>query len=268
MTSAVGPAPRPALSAPMVWMIGLGAVAWLGVWAWVRSEDMGAMPGTMGLGVVAFVAMWSLMMAAVMLPSVAPVASLYSRTITDRRGPRLTVFGGGYLLAWAATGVLAFALAEVFEDVALGSTATVRVVGATTFAVCGIYQLTPLKDRCLRHCRSPLTHLFHYASFRGRTRDLRAGVHHSLYCLGCCWTLMVVMVAFGVMNLLAMAGLAVAIGLEKHWRHGRLFARAVGVAALVLAVMVVIEPGVAPGLDPGGLDAGGAMETEMPASMP
>jgi predicted metal-binding membrane protein len=235
-------------------MVGLGAVAWVGVWAWVRSEDMGAMPGTMGLGVAGFVAMWSLMMAAVMLPSVASVAGLYARTITERRGERLTAFAGGYLLAWASTGVVAFALAELFEQVASGSTATVKVVGATTFALCGIYQLTPLKDRCLRHCRSPLGHLFRYTSFRGRTRDLRAGLHHALYCVGCCWTLMVLMVAFGVMNLLVMAGLALAIGIEKHWRHGRGFARAIGVGALVMAVVVIVEPRVAPGLDPGGLD--------------
>jgi predicted metal-binding membrane protein len=193
-------------------------------------------------------------MAALMLPSVAPVAGLYARTITERRGARLTAFGGGYLLVWAATGLAAFVLAELFEDVASGSTAAVKAVGATTFAVCGIYQLTPLKDRCLRHCRSPLTHLLRYTSFRGRTRDLRAGLHHALYCVGCCWTLMVLMVAFGVMNLLVMAGLALAIGIEKHWRHGRGFARAVGVAALVLAVVVVVEPSVAPGLDPGGVD--------------
>ncbi|MGH9086120.1 MAG: DUF2182 domain-containing protein [Acidimicrobiales bacterium] len=262
MTGAVRPAPGPVLTAASVWMVGLGALAWVGVWAWVRSDDMGAMPGTMGLGVAGFVAMWSLMMAAVMLPSVAPVAGLYARTITERRGERLASFGGGYLLAWAATGVVAFILAEVFEDVASGSTGTVKAVAATTFAVCGTYQLTPLKDRCLRHCRSPLTHLFHYASFRGRTRDLRAGLHHALYCVGCCWTLMVLMVAFGVMNLLAMAGLAVAIGIEKHWRHGRGFARAVGVAALILAFVVIVEPRVAPGLDPGGLSDGEQMEMQ------
>src|SRR5687768_9760920 len=98
---AVGPAPRPLLSAPSVWALGLGAVAWVGVLAWARAEDMEAMPGTMGLGLGTFVAMWSLMMAAVMLPSVGPVATLYARTITETRGSRLTAFGAGYLLAWA-----------------------------------------------------------------------------------------------------------------------------------------------------------------------
>ena len=97
MTDAVGPAPRPVLAAASVWMVGLGALAWIGVWAWVRREDMGAMPGTMGLGLAGFVAMWTLMMAAVMLPSVASVAGLYARTITERRAERLTAFAGGHL---------------------------------------------------------------------------------------------------------------------------------------------------------------------------
>jgi predicted metal-binding membrane protein len=253
MASAVRPASRPVLSATSMWMVGVGAAAWVGTVAWARSAGMGAMPGTMDMALGEFVAMWSLMMAAMMLPSVAPLAGLYARTITERRAPRLTAFGVGYLLAWASTGVAAFWLAGLFADVASGSSGTGKAVAATAFGACGLYQLTPLKERCLGHCRSPLTHLFHYASFRGGTRDLRAGLHHGLYCLGCCWTLMVLLVAFGVMNLLAMAGLAVVIGIEKHWRHGRMFARAVGIAALLLAVLVVIEPGLAPGLDPGGV---------------
>lgn len=252
MAGAVRPLTRPVLNAASLGVVGVGAVAWVGTVAWARTADIGAMPGTMDMAMAAFVAMWSLMMAAMMLPSVAPLAGLYARTITARRTPRLAAFGAGYLLAWASTGVAAFWLADLFAEAASGRGSTGKAVAATAFAVCGIYQLTPLKERCLSHCRSPLTHVFHYASFRGATRDLRAGLHHGLYCLGCCWTLMVLLVAFGVMNLLAMVGLAVVIGVEKHWRHGRTFARAVGMAALVLAVLVVVEPGLAPGLDPGG----------------
>lgn len=255
MAQAARPQTRPVLSATSIWMVGIGAVAWVGTVAWVRSSDMGAMPGTMDMAMGAFVVMWSVMMTAMMLPSVAPVAGLYGRTVTAPRLPRLAGFGAGYLLAWASTGAAAFGLADLFAGVASTNATTAKVVAATTFAVCGVYQLTPLKERCLRHCRSPLTHLFHYVGFRGPTRDLRAGLHHGLYCLGCCWTLMALMVAFGVMNLLAMAGLALVIGIEKHWRHGRTFSRAVGIAALVLAVLVVVEPGLAPGLDPGGMSS-------------
>ena len=119
------------------------------------------------------------------------------------------------------------------------------------FAALGIYQLTPLKFRCLSHCRSPLAHLLHYTSFKGPLRDLRAGIEHGLYCLGCCWALMLVLIAFGVMNLPAMIGVALIIAIEKVWRFGEMFARVVGVSALVYAALVGIEPSLAPGLDPG-----------------
>ena len=112
------------------------------------------------------------------------------------------------------------------------------------------FQLTPLKYRCLDHCRSPIGHMFHYAAWSGPTKDLRAGVHHGLYCLGCCWALMVLMVAFGVMNVWAMVGLALVVAAEKLWRHGEHVARVAGFASIALAVVVAIAPGIAPGLDP------------------
>jgi predicted metal-binding membrane protein len=74
--------------------------------------------------------------------------------------------------------------------------------------VAGLYQLTPFKDVCLRHCRSPLMQLLHYANFKRRWRDLRVGLHHGLYCVGCCWGLMAVLIAVGSMNVAAMAALA------------------------------------------------------------
>jgi predicted metal-binding membrane protein len=156
----------------------------------------------------------------------------------------------GYLTAWAATGVAAYLLARFFGAVAVDRPGAAHALGVATFAAAGVYQLTPLKRRCLGHCRSPLTHLFHYVSFRGRTRDVRAGLYHGLFCLGCCWALMVLLVAFGVMNLWAMVGLAVVIAVEKTWRHGDQFARIVGVAALVYAAALAMDSSLAPGLDP------------------
>ncbi|HET9017308.1 MAG TPA: DUF2182 domain-containing protein, partial [Thermomicrobiaceae bacterium] len=116
------------------------------------------------------------------------------------------------------------------------------------FVAAGLYQLAPLKHRCLRHCRSPLAHLMHYGSYRGRWRDLRAGAHHGGYCLACCWALMALLVAFGVMNVGAMVVLAAVVAVEKQWSHGEGFARLAGIAALGLAVLVVFHPGLAPGL--------------------
>jgi len=197
-----------------------------------------------------FLVMWTLMMAAMMLSSMAPLALLYGRTITTHRGPRLTAFGVGYVVAWGATGSVAFVVADLFGDVAADRPTVARWVAVVCFAAAGAYQLTPLKMRCLEHCRSPLAHLMRYVGFRGPLRDVRTGAHHGLFCLGCCWALMVLMVAFGVMNVAAMVGLALVIAVEKHWRHGERFAQTVGVVAVVWALVIIVEPGAAPGLNP------------------
>jgi predicted metal-binding membrane protein len=231
-----------------LWLV--AAVAWIGTIAWAARMGMGAMPGTLGFGIGAFVAMWTLMMAAMMLPSVWPFVAMYTRTVRDHRVLRTVALASGYLLVWAAAGVVAFGLAWTFGRFAEDDVTVAHAVAVLSFAACGVYQLTPLKYRCLSHCRTPLSHLLHYASFTGRLRDVRAGVSHGFYCLGCCWTLMVLLVAFGVMNIPAMVGLALVITVEKVWSRGEAFARVVGVGALVYAVVLVFEPGLAPGLDP------------------
>lgn len=227
--------------------------AWAATIAWIRAEDMGAMPGTMGMTLVSFTVMWALMMAAMMLPSIAPFVRTYQNTVVEHRTVRLTGLAVGYLLVWTAVGVIAYFVAGWFGDLAADQADVAQAVAVATFAVVGLYQLTPLKFRCLSHCRSPIGHLMHYLGFRGPTRDLRAGASHGWFCLGCCWALMLLMVAFGVMNLGAMVGLAAVIAIEKVWRHGEMFARGFGVACLVFAVALVFEPGLAPGLDPGSM---------------
>jgi predicted metal-binding membrane protein len=227
------------------------ASAWVGTVMWARSGNMGAMPGTMGLNVVTFTAMWALMMAAMMLPSIGPFVGVYQRTVTEHRGIRLPALAVGYLSVWAAVGVAAFVVADRFGELAGGNARAAQVVAVITFATVGLFQLSPLKFKCLSHCRTPLGHLIHYLGYRGRLRDIRAGASHGWFCLGCCWALMVLMIAFGVMNVAAMVGLAVVIAVEKVWRHGERFARAVGVAALVYAVALAFKPELAPGLDPG-----------------
>jgi predicted metal-binding membrane protein len=132
-------------------------------------------------------------------------------------------------------------------------------VAVGAFAAAGVYQLTPMKQWCLRHCRSPIGHLIHYASYRGATRHSRAGAHHGLVCVGCCWTLMILLIAVGVMNIPVMVGLALLITLEKQWQHGEALARFAGVAALLFAVVVAFDADLAPGL----IDRGGDMHMEM-----
>jgi predicted metal-binding membrane protein len=252
--STVASAPaRPRLLNPHLGLVLLAAsAAWLATVVWARG--MGAAPGTMGLGVGAFVAMWTLMMAAMMLPATAPLASMYSRSVVERRLARLASFGTGYVLLWAATALPAFLLAWLAGGLARRHPGAATAMAVVVFAAAGLYQLTPLKDRCLARCRSPLAQLLHYGSFRGPLRELRAGAHHGAFCLGCCWALMVLLVAFGVMNILAVVALAGVVTVEKLWSRGPAFSRITGLVALGLAVAVVWIPGLAPGLH-GGMSA-------------
>jgi predicted metal-binding membrane protein len=228
----------------------LAAVAWL-----VTVGPAGAMrgmTGTMGLGLPAFVGIWTLMMAAMMLPSVTPVASMYQRSVRSHRVLRLSGFTAGYLLAWAGAGIPAYLLTNLTARLVSDHPAWSTAVAVVVFASCGVYQLTPLKSRCLKHCRSPLSLLLHYGTYRGALRDVRAGGHHGAYCLGCCWSLMALFVVLGVMNVVAMVVLAIVVLVEKLWVHGEIFSRAVGVAALALAVAVIWIPALAPGIHTSG----------------
>jgi predicted metal-binding membrane protein len=227
------------------------------VLAWVvtigQARDMGVGPGTMGLSLLTFLIVWVVMMAAMMFPSVAPMATIWIRSVGARptRGERVsgfTQFIGGYLIAWTAFGLLVYVVLlgtqRLVEDAPSGA----KWVGAAIFAAAGIYQLTPLKSACLRHCRSPIGSLFHYASYRGPARDLRVGTHHGLYCVGCCWGLMILLAAVGAMNVPAMIALAGVILIEKVWRHGATFSIAVGVMLLIAAVLAPFVPWLLPGL--------------------
>ena len=239
--------PRQALATREVALLLIVAAgAWAATIALARG--MAGMTGTMGLGLAAFVPVWTLMMAAMMLPSVAPTASLYARTMQTNRAMRIAGLVVGYLAVWAVAGLPAFGLAWLTGWLTGMHAGAAHVLAVAAFAAVGLYQLTPLKDRCLAHCRSPLGLLLHYGSYRGRTRDLRVGAHHGGYCLGCCWALMVILIAVGVMNVAAMVGLAALILTEKLWRWGPLAGRLAGVAALALAVATIWLPWLAPGL--------------------
>jgi predicted metal-binding membrane protein len=222
------------------------AGAWVGVVFVAR--QMGPMPGTMGLGLGAFIAIWALMMAAMMLPSVTPFASMYTRSFTDNRGRRLAVLALGYLLVWSLAGIPAYGLAWIADRLLAGRPVGATALAVAIFAACGIYQLTPFKDRCLAHCRSPLGFVLKFGSYRGRSRDLRVGLYHGAFCLACCWGLMALLIAFGLMNLAAMVLLAGIVLLEKTVPWGYRFSRVLGVVALILAVLVIFLPVLAPGL--------------------
>ena len=224
----------------------VAGAAWL--YVVLRLRGMSGMPGAMGLGLPAFVVVWAVMMSAMMLPSAAPLAAMYARTLRAHRQARMAVFVTGYVAVWAAAGVPAYGLALVAGEVAGKTPAAGTISASVLFGVNGVYQLSPWKGRCLARCRLPLALLLRYASWHGPLRDLRAAAHHGLSCLGCCWTLMALMAAFGLMNLWAMVGLATAVGLEKLLPSGQRVARMFGVASLVLAVAVFWAPWLVPGL--------------------
>jgi predicted metal-binding membrane protein len=229
-------------------LLAVALVAWAAALA--RARGMGNGTGTMGMSGGEFLAMWALMMTAMMLPAVAPVASLYARTIHSRRPHRLALFVAGYLATWAVAGIPVYLLLRAADRVATAPGWWPRVAASAVFAAAGLYQLTPLKARCLRHCRSPLAQILHYANYRGPLRDLRVALHHAAFCLGCCWALMLLFVALGVMNVWAMVGLAAVVTLEKVSRHGWGVSWLTGIVALVLAAVVLVAPGIAGGLLP------------------
>ena len=231
--------------APVLVMLA-AAVGWVTVV--VVSHSMGTMSGTMGLSLVAFCAVWLVMMTAMMLPGVAPFASFYSRTFTTRRERRLFVFACGYLFVWALTGVPAFGLAWLADRMVTHHATVATALAVSAFVVCGVYQLTGLKDRCLAQCRSPLGFTLKYSTYQGAGRDLRAGMVHGGFCLGCCWALMLVLFAFGLMNVLAIIAVASVVLVEKSHRWGVPIAKTVGVAAIVFAMVVAINPAFATGL--------------------
>ena len=207
---------------------------------------MDAGPGT-DLGAFGwFIGIWVTMMAAMMLPSAAPTVLMFARL---RRDVPAWLFVAGYLLAWTGYGVVAYAIYRAVRAVAPAFVAWDErgpwVAGAA-LAAAGIYQLTPLKGACLRHCRSPLHFLLHARP--GRLGAVRTGIEHGGYCVGCCAGLMLALFALGVMSLFWMALVAGVILVEKAFVAGPTFSRALAVALVALGVWVAAAPASVPGL--------------------
>jgi predicted metal-binding membrane protein len=191
-------------------LLGAALAAWIVLFA--------QMPGTDGLWW--FLGFWVTMTAAMMLPSVAPAALLFARL----RG-RTPVFLLGYLAAWTAYGLAAYGLFRVFHG-------SGGYVAGWAVVLAGLYQLTPLKEACLRGCRSPLGDVM-----RG-SGAFATGAQHGLYCVGCCWALMAALLALGVMSLFWMSVVAAVIFVEKVLPRGVLLSRVLAVPFVVLGLMV------------------------------
>ncbi|MFI9063823.1 DUF2182 domain-containing protein [Streptomyces sp. NPDC053429] len=245
--------PRRDLAAGWMLMVLIAALAW--VLTIGQARHMGMEPGTMGLALPLFLVLWVVMMAAMMLPSVAPVALTWVRGISRRpagpavRALHVAEFVSGYLLAWTGFGLLAYGALAVTGRLVEGSADAGRWIGAGAFLLAGLYQFGPLKGVCLRHCRNPMFQLVRYSRFRPWAKDLRVGAHHGLYCVGCCWGLMIVLIPLGLMNVAAMAGVAAVIFLEKLWRRGPWLTWVVGIALLVMAALAPFQDWLLPGLE-------------------
>lgn len=234
------------LTLPASLLLVVAAGAWVVVLA--TGGGMQGMPGTMGLPFATFLAVWVMMMTAMMLPTVAPFAGMYTRTFAAHRTRRTAELAGGYLLVWALAGVPAYAVAWLAGALAETRPAAARVMAVAVFVGCGVYQLSPVKELCLSRCRSPLGSVLRYASYKGPLRDARVGMHHGAFCLGCCWAMMTVLIAVGLMNPVAMVVLTGVVLAEKTWTWGRRLSVGLGVLALVLAVVVLLRPSLAAGI--------------------
>ena len=245
-------------------LFGLAAVGWL--WTADEMQDMDGGPWT-DLGTLGwFASVWVVMMAAMMFPSVAPTVALHSRMTESRSPVAPLIFTSGYLLAWTAVGVLAFAVATVGGwiggDVLAWDRAG-RWFAGGTLLVAAIYELTPLKDVCLGKCRSPLGFLL--GAWRsGRWGALQMGVRHGAWCIGCCWALMASLFALGVMSIVWMAVIAGLIAFEKLIPSRRVATYGTAAILLVLALLVLAAPDSIPALTIPGSDSMSPMDEMSP----
>ena len=225
----------------------IAAAAWIHVvWSATNMEDMGdmfmPMSPTMSEGAF-FVAAWTVMMAAMMLPSASPMIALYAATQRSARRPLARIvavmgFTLVYVGLWAATGIPIY-----FASLALGAMAT----GARAYAIAGVFiaaglfQLSPLKRVCLRNCRTPVGFLLGHwrPGWRG---SLTMGWAHAAYCLGCCWALMVLLVAAGAMGLTWVLLISAIVAAEKLLPRGERLAWAVGLMLVLIGLAVAARP--------------------------
>jgi len=231
--------------------LGLAAAlvaAAVGGWWWTigHTEGMDGGPWT-ALGAFGwFVGVWLVMMAAMMLPSVAPTVLLYGRMQGERSLACTWAFVGGYLVMWVAVGVSAYGASRTAGDALAWNRAGRWIAGAVLVAA-ALYELTPLKDVCLGRCRRPLGFLL--GAWRdGPAGALRMGVEHGAWCVGCCWALMASLFALGVMSVPWMALVAGLIAFEKLLPYRRAATWGTALVLFVLGALMLAHPDGIPGL--------------------
>ena len=241
---------EPAVLATYALLLLIAAAAWIDV---VRSaagmDDMAGMQMAFAPTVseaAVFVVAWTVMMAAMMLPSAAPMIALYAATQRSapglaRRTAAVGQFTLVYLVLWAGTGVPIY-----FVTVGLGALGPLALAYgvAAALAVAGVFQFSPLKRVCLRNCRSPVGFLLGHwrPGWRGA---LAMGWAHAIHCLGCCWALMLVLVVAGSMGLPWVLLISVLVTAEKLLPYGERLAWGIGAALVLLGLAVAVRPEIA-----------------------
>jgi len=201
----------------------------------------------MGLGAPEFVGMWTVMMSAMMLPSTIRAApNNSSGHSTSRQAAGLIAFSIGYIAVWGAVGLPAFALAWCGGRLVAAHPAGAVVAAVSLFAVCAAYQLSPIKMRALRRCQvAEAQNDLPGTSVNGV--PMARGIRYGLTCVRCSWAVMALLIAFGVMQLWAMAALSGLVILERRWPTTTA-ARAIGVASLAFGMAVAFDPALVQGL--------------------
>jgi predicted metal-binding membrane protein len=241
----------------LVLMVALIAMTWLtlGIWSispYARFLDHGvleelefAISGEYLVFLLIFVAGWTLMTVAMMLPTSLPLVMLFRR-LTGQRPDHLRLMGfliAGYLGVWVLFGGLAhfgdlFVHEAVERNEWLGTNAW--VIGAGTIMLAGVYQFTPLKYKCLDKCRSPLSFIAeHWRGSHEASQAFRLGAHHGLFCVGCCWSLMLLMFVVGVGNVGWMLGLGAVMAVEKNMPWGKKISAPLGIALVGWSLVLV-----------------------------
>jgi predicted metal-binding membrane protein len=234
-----------------------------------RMRGMDAGPGTDLGGFVWYVGIWTTMMAAMMLPSVAPMVLAFHRISLERARrdepfTRTWIFSLSYLAVWTAYGLVAYGLYRLVTHFDFGFLDWSRdgpYIAGGAIVAAGLYELTPLKGACLRHCRAPV-HFAMHGWREGWRGAVRMGVVHGAYCVGCCWGLMVVLFALGVMSLAWMAVVAALIFAQKVLPGGERLTKAFAIAFVAAGVWIASAPGSVPGLT-----RPGTMQMQSPAEL-
>ena len=227
----------------------LAALSWVLTAQRMGGMDMGGWtdPGPLDF----FLTTWVVMLAAMMFPSVAPMVTAYAkitrrRRETGRSAPRgaTALFVAGYLVAWTVFGLVAYGLYNAVTSLVPGALTADpggRYAAAGVILAAAVYQLTPAKNVCLTKCRSPMDFILHGLR-PGYGGALRMGLEHGVWCVGCCWALMVALFALGMMSVGWMALVGAFIAAEKMLPWRRLANRSISAALAVIALGLVMTP--------------------------